>query len=447
MDKGVSDDVLDELASLRAELRAVRAELDQIRAGEVAVRSAGTREGVERSVLAAGTDPESTVTTTTTSRRGLLALAGGAAVAAATAGAVLSAAQPAAAAGVPVTVGDRVQSAAAPLSSTQIDYGAASSSPGTNLFNVHDFGSNLDFNEGQPAAVAGYAANLVTIGVAGHSTRGANGASIGVMGVSSVNAGTGVSGTAFTDGIGVSGNCGNNGLGVSGLTVGTAAYGVFGFASKPDSFGVGGTSSAGTGVAAVSTTGVALNVGGNGRMVLASNLTAGAPTTGARVAGEVVRDGNGDLYICYAAGTPGSWRKLGGGTTAGSLHVINPTRVYDSRLGVGGAAITGGNNRVISVANGIDITTGAVNAPNIVPAGATAVTYNLTITQATVGGFLAVTPGDAPAFAASSINWTAATTDLANASLVKLNATREVKVFAGGGGTTQFIIDVTGYYL
>jgi hypothetical protein len=97
--------------------------------------------------------------------------------------------------------------------------------------------------------------------------------------------------------------------------------------------------------------------------------------------------------------------------------------------------------------NGIDLGSGAVTAPNVVPAGATAIQFTLTITEATTNGFLAVTPGDASQYKASTINWTATTPTIATGSLAKIAADRTVNVFAGGGGGTQFIIDITGYYL
>ena len=45
-----------------------------------------------------------------------------------------------------------------------------------------------------------------------------------------------------------------------------------------------------------------------------------------------------------------------------------------------------------------------------------------------------------------SANWTG-TFSLANGFTAKLNANRELEVFGGGGGSADFIIDVTGYYL
>ena len=44
---------------------------------------------------------------------------------------------------------------------------------------------------------------------------------------------------------------------------------------------------------------------------LSPNLTiTGAPTTGAHSMGELMVDKNGDLFLCKAAGTPGTWVKV-----------------------------------------------------------------------------------------------------------------------------------------
>jgi hypothetical protein len=100
----------------------------------------------------------------------------------------------------------------------------------------------------------------------------------------------------------------------------------------------------------------------------------------------------------------------------------------------------------VSVANGRN-NSGAVNVANIVPEGASAVTFNVTATGTTGANFLSVAPGNAASSGASTLNW-AGGYDIANGSVVKLDATRQVKVFMGDqGGSSHFIIDITGYYL
>jgi hypothetical protein len=132
---------------------------------------------------------------------------------------------------------------------------------------------------------------------------------------------------------------------------------------------------------------------------------------------------------------------------------ISPVRAYDSRWTASGSTagltlgvISGGDARTISVADGRDLNTGAITSPNAVPAGASAIAYNLTLSNTTGIGFLAVTPGGASTYAASSINWSAAGQLLANGLIVGVDGTRAIKVFAGGS-STNFIVDVVGYFI
>ena len=130
------------------------------------------------------------------------------------------------------------------------------------------------------------------------------------------------------------------------------------------------------------------------------------------------------------------------------FHPLTPTRVYDSRWPGGAGPLATGLDRTVSVKDGRDLDTGAVTALDVVPAGATAVAYNLTIAESVNSGFLAVTPGGSGTFAASSINWPIGGAVLANAAIVNVGANRDVTVFCGGlgGSSTQFIIDITGFF-
>ena len=128
------------------------------------------------------------------------------------------------------------------------------------------------------------------------------------------------------------------------------------------------------------------------------------------------------------------------------FHPLTPFRAYDSRWAGAGGPLLANTSRTVSVKDAHDTNTGAVTTLDLVPASARAIGYNLTITGTTSFGFLAITPGDEVTFGASAINWSSTGQDLANGGTVGVNAAREVKVFAGFTGSTQFIVDVTGYY-
>ncbi|MEO6822569.1 MAG: hypothetical protein ABI468_09065, partial [Candidatus Nanopelagicales bacterium] len=74
-----------------------------------------------------------------------------------------------------------------------------------------------------------------------------------------------------------------------------------------------------------------------------------------------------------------------------------------------------------------------------VPAGATGVLLNLTVTQTERSGYLKLGSGGT-----SSINWYAAAQTLANAATASLSTARTVTV-TGAGGPTHYIVDLLGY--
>ena len=84
---------------------------------------------------------------------------------------------------------------------------------------------------------------------------------------------------------------------------------------------------------------------------------------------------------------------------------------------------------MISIKDGHDAV-GVVNALDVVPVGATAITYNITIGAPTGPNFVAVTPGDAASFLASAVNFNG-TADIANAATVAIDANRQIKVWGG----------------
>ena len=216
--------------------------------------------------------------------------------------------------------------------------------------------------------------------------------------------------------------------------------GVYGFTDQSTGFGVSARASAGVGLEVS---------GGKATARFVPSGFAGPARMDAHLTGELIEDEGGNLWLCVADGSPGSWRKLGGPSSSGVLHAITPARVYDSRLPQqpGNGRINPNEGRVVSVATGRDQTTGAIKNVDVVPAGAQAVVYNLTVVEtAGPGGFLSMVPGDVATASGSSINWFGAGQILANGGTAKVSSTRTVRVFAGGA-STHFIIDVTGYYL
>ena len=290
--------------------------------------------------------------------------------------------------------------------------------------------------------VQGIGSGLRGVGVRGRGATGVEGTSVGGPGVSGESSGNhGVVGTTRYE----------DSAGVYGISHATAGTGAVGYCETPGSTGVlgfgqltGGNFQSIWGVAVTATTLRA-------HLLLVPQGAAPPTRTEAYATGEVVVDAPGDFWVCVAAGMPGTWRKLAGYSTAGAFHAIEPARVYDSRLPMTPTAngtLATGQARVIPVADRRNLTTGVVTAANVVPAGATAVAYNVTVTQTSGRGFAYIAPGDATEISASTINWSAENTaSIANAAVVKLDGSRRLKVFVGGvAASTQFIIDITGYY-
>jgi hypothetical protein len=165
--------------------------------------------------------------------------------------------------------------------------------------------------------------------------------------------------------------------------------------------------------------------------------------------GSIKLDINKVLWLCVESGTPGVWQQIGGLGVAGAYHAVTPSRVYDSRLSTYplNGVLSSGQNRTISVANSYNTTSGALVTSNFVPAGATAVFANVTVVGTVGEGWLAVNPGGVTAVSASTINWSAAGQILANAISLTLNASRQITVVNGSPGSTNFIVDITGYWL
>lgn len=197
----------------------------------------------------------------------------------------------------------------------------------------------------------------------------------------------------------------------------------------------------GVGVAGFAPNGTDLAAHGSGRIRMFGHTF---DKDNAYVPGEIhQRDGT-----VYAMVTATRRRVVAGPSTAGALHLIDPVRVYDSRRSAPApGALTSGTNRVLSVADARNPSTGAVVTSNVVPIGVTGIAFNLTVTQTSNSGFLAIASGSKLATpTASIINWSAPGITMANASVVTVDALRRVRVFCGAG-STHLILDVVGYYL
>lgn len=369
-------------------------------------------------------------------RRGMLRLAGAGAAAAAAGAATavtLGAAEPAAAADfqnlIIGTTGNNCPSA------TMLYNTSASPLAGTNVLTVSDVNDNGSSN---PAAIAGYATGkAVSNGVYGWTNAGGS----GVVGTVVGSVGHGVHGAATG---------GGSATGVFGTSTGLGNA-ITAYASGAGD-GVSATSTDGVGVVAKSLNDTAISADGARYGIDVAGVHADIMFSGFHSSpltnpfqftrGAVLMDTAGDLWVCVASGTPGTWRKLGGLSTSGQFHVLPSTiRVYDSRPGyqpAGGlkAPLANGASRVV------DATVGSA-----VPKGATAALVNLTIVNTSSIGFLSLFKNGIAWPGNSSINWFTAGTVLANSAVVALDADATFQARVNVNCSTDLVIDVIGYYL
>ena len=117
--------------------------------------------------------------------------------------------------------------------------------------------------------------------------------------------------------------------------------------------------------------------------------------------------------------------------SGGRFLPMAPARAYDSRTADG--ALAGGTSRTVDLSAQV-------------PVGTQAVAYTLTETGTTGSGYLAVGQPGQGAPTTSVINWTGPGQTMANSSVAAVNGARQFEVFAGSSGTTQFVVDVIGYF-
>lgn len=133
-------------------------------------------------------------------------------------------------------------------------------------------------------------------------------------------------------------------------------------------------------------------------------------------------------YLPAGASAPGG----------GLFTAVRPVRAYDSDADRSGS-LPARSDRVLNLA----MTQGG--AP-LLPTGATAVAYNITVVRPEGTGHMRVMPGDAPLLLVSTINWSRPGDVVANGISVKVARDRSIRVFNGSGVPVHFLIDVVGYY-
>lgn len=242
--------------------------------------------------------------------------------------------------------------------------------------------------------------------------------------------------------------------GYSAVTGDFDAHGVVGLAENDLGAGVFGRSVGGR--AGVSGQGGSYGVEASGDLAAArlapSTFTPPTETTDFHEGGELYVRAVSDsglaveLWYCAVGGTPGQWVRIAGPFQPPDFRPVSPTRVYDSRVpNPDPGRISGGENRTLDITQARDLTTGDALG-GLVPTTARALAFNIAVVDTATAGFLSVAPSFASEFSAATINWFGTGQILNNGSVTSLGNDGQVKVFAGGAGSTHFVIDVTGYW-
>jgi len=161
----------------------------------------------------------------------------------------------------------------------------------------------------------------------------------------------------------------------------------------------------------------------------------------------VALSGTGSLSITYAAPTLGPTAQVIFDVTGyftpdmsgATYHALTPARILDTRDGTGGLGVFSSH-----VAQ-----TFGVRGRGGVPSGAIAVTGNLTVTQQTNLGYLAIGPVAQNTPISSTLNFPL-NDDRANAVTVALSGSGTLSITYAAptsGPTAQVIFDVTGYFM
>ena len=176
---------------------------------------------------------------------------------------------------------------------------------------------------------------------------------------------------------------------------------------------------------------------------LASNLnfTAGETVPNLVVA-PVGTDGKVDIYNGSGAGTVQVVADVSGYFTtgppaAGGLAPLSPSRILDTRIGVGAPG---------PVAPGATVALPVDGQGGVPASGVGAVVLNVTATQPQAGGYLTVWPDGTPQPLASNLNFKPGET-VPNLVVAPVGADGKIDIYNGSGaGTVQVVADVSGYF-
>jgi len=154
---------------------------------------------------------------------------------------------------------------------------------------------------------------------------------------------------------------------------------------------------------------------------------------------------NGDITIANEGGASAATNIIGDVTgyyttnlTGKTYHTANPTRLVDTRSGIGGKTGAEPSDSAYTITQAaIDTVTTTPNAT---------LALMLTATEPTANGDAIVYPDGQPQPTTSNLNWITSQT-IANLNLTPISSsTGEIDIYNASAGTTQFVVDCSGYF-
>ncbi|MFK0106413.1 LamG-like jellyroll fold domain-containing protein [Streptomyces sp. NPDC091217] len=125
------------------------------------------------------------------------------------------------------------------------------------------------------------------------------------------------------------------------------------------------------------------------------------------------------------------------GTTGQKFHTVNPTRLVDTRSGIGGS--TG----VVAPLGTYNLT--ASTTQQVTTATTPTLAAMLTVTDTTGSGYAITYPTTVGKPATSSLNWGTGDT-LANLTLTPTDTSGQISIYNNSDGKADFVVDTSGYY-
>ncbi|MEV6480097.1 LamG-like jellyroll fold domain-containing protein [Streptomyces sp. NPDC051576] len=172
-----------------------------------------------------------------------------------------------------------------------------------------------------------------------------------------------------------------------------------------------------------------------------TSLSFNAGNAIASLSGDVPIGTSGTITISVHASATAVLADISGyyttSTTGQKFHTINPTRLVDTRSGIGGSTSP--------VAANSTYTLTSTTTQHVTTATTPTIAAMVTITGPTAGGNATVYPTSTGKPATSNINWGTGDT-LANLTLTPTDTSGSITLYNDSTGTTDLVIDSSGYY-